>query len=117
MLDEVVVAAAKLGALVAAGAGLTLAQAATSDPVSTWIDLGGQAAAWSIVLYFARSLLTGQMVVRSQADDRAKWEAAQQRWEEIAKEMREALVDSHAREGQLHDLIAELRRTPRTARS
>jgi hypothetical protein len=111
VVDEVTLLVGKVAASFLVGTGLMVAQAVAEDPVSTWVGVGGQAVAWSVVAYFSRALLTGQMVVRSQADDKAKWEAAQQRWESAAAELREALAESHLREGQLHDLVSEFRRT------
>lgn len=112
----------RLAASAVVGSSLMLAQAVAEDPVTTWIGVGGQAVAWTVVGYFARALLSGQMVVRSHADEKAKWEAAQQRWEKASGEILEALAESHKalteshkREGQLYDLVAELRRTPRAS--
>ena len=111
VVDQAGVIVGRIAASALLGVGGMIAQAVADDPISTWVGVGGQAVAWSVVAYFARALLTGQMVVRSQADDKAKWEAAQQRWESAVAELREALAEAHLREGQLHDLVGEFRRT------
>lgn len=85
--------AIKLGLPVVAAVSIVAQAAVPSGDPATWVGVGGQAVAWSVVVYFAQALLNGKMAVRNITEQIARLEAL--------------VAEGARREAALHEVVAD----------
>ena len=96
-------------ALPLAAIGGIIGQTAATPPYDGFVGAGSQVAAWTVVAYFARALISGNLVVRQQSQSMVVMEKLVEESHALAKRQQELLDDAHQREERLHEALAAVR--------